>query len=80
MATVSVEIVRWNERGNPRIVVFDAILVGFAARFWLKRTDHDLSSFLVAITLDFMDASAITVWMTVLSTLSRDLSCQWAQP
>lgn len=33
---------------NVRPAVFDAILVGFAARFWLKLTDHDLSSFFVA--------------------------------
>jgi hypothetical protein len=33
----------------PRTAVFNSILVGFAAHFWLKRTDHDLSSFLVAI-------------------------------
>ena len=35
--------------GNSRTAVFNAILVGFAAGFWLKRTDRDLSSFLVAI-------------------------------
>ena len=34
---------------NVRPAVFDAILVGFAARFWLKLTDHDLSSFLLRL-------------------------------
>jgi hypothetical protein len=37
------------KEGIPRTAVFNAILVAFAAGFWLKRTDHALSSFLVAI-------------------------------
>ena len=34
--------------GNVRAALSHAIFVGFAARFLLKRTDHDLFSFFVA--------------------------------
>jgi len=36
------------KEGNVRTALSHAVLVGFAARFLLKRTDHDHSSFFVA--------------------------------
>ena len=46
MATVIAEMVRWMR--NVRTVLSHPILVGFAARFLLKRADRNLSSFFVA--------------------------------
>lgn len=46
------------------VLVLNVILVGFAVCFWLKRTGYDLYSFFA------VDASAMTVRMTVFPTLS----------
>ena len=37
------------KEGNTRPAVFNAILVGYVACIWLKRTGHDLYLFLIAI-------------------------------
>ena len=63
-------MVRDAKERDVRTAVFYAILVGIAALFWLKQTDHDLFSFFVA--QDFMDASPMAVWIMVFSTLLRD--------